>query len=220
MISVNRYLNRSLLRGLSTSTYASVNNYYVHRSVLYPSDSALKYTLSYRGMHSTLIRPNKFVSDKKLEGSRLASCPKTPAKAALTQIFFAEFCIFFIFGFCDNFIMMMFGDQIESYFRHHSLLGHSLMLHPMIAAALGNWVSDVFGMATGERVETTMQKQYMTESPTMQQQRHKSYHRNKYSGRFAGITGGCLIGAIAAWPFLEDEDDHESCQPNSTDSCS
>jgi len=54
--------------------------------------------------------------------------------------------IFTVFGFFDNFIMMIFGDRIDCFFGAY-------ISHPMIAAAFGNWVSDLFGMGTSERFE-------------------------------------------------------------------
>jgi len=44
------------------------------------------------------------------------------------------------FGFLDNFIMIVAGESIETF------LGASLVISTMAAAALGNTLSDVFGI--------------------------------------------------------------------------
>ena len=93
--------------------------------------------------------------------------------------------------------MMSFGEQID-----HAL-GHYIS-HTMIAAAIGNWVSDLFGLGTSERVESALGRVYPAPELTDAQYRSKKFHNYKYAGRFWGITFGCLIGAIAGLPFLHD----------------
>jgi len=124
---------------------------------------------------------------------------KLPPKNALYKIFIAETLIFSIFGFFDNFIMMLFGDRIDSFFGDY-------ITHPMIAAAFGNWLSDLFGMGTSERFETVLNKAYPAPRLNAEQIHSKPFHNWKYGGRFTGITIGCAIGALVAYPLLENED--------------
>ena len=54
---------------------------------------------------------------------------------------------FFIFGFIDNFLMVLFGDQIDAGFK---AIGVS---NTMLAAGLGNTLSDAIGILSGRFVE-------------------------------------------------------------------
>jgi len=117
-------------------------------------------------------------------------------KNALKKLLLAEFIIFSVFGFFDNFIMMTFGEALDEYF-------FKWISHTMIAAAIGNWISDLFGLATGERVEHLLNKIYPAPKLTHEHTSQKQYHNCKYLGRFCGISFGCLIGAFCALPFLE-----------------
>ena len=54
---------------------------------------------------------------------------------------------FIIFGFIDNFLMIVFGDQIDSTFVS---MGVS---NTMLAAGLGNTLSDAIGILSGRWVE-------------------------------------------------------------------
>ncbi|RLU15362.1 hypothetical protein DMN91_012356 [Ooceraea biroi] len=69
------------------------------------------------------------------------------------------------FGFLDNFIMIVAGDQIEM------MLNRRFPISTMAAAALGNTVSDVIGIGSVHYVEMFAQK-----------------------GRVIGVTIGCIIG--------------------------
>ena len=137
--------------------------------------------------------------DIKLAG---ATIPYNALKAA----FLAEFCIFFVFGFFDNFIMMSVGENLDSHLSN-------LITHSMLAAAFGNWISDLFGLVTGERVEDFMNKHYPGPPLTHAQMLSKRYHNYKHAGRGIGISVGCLVGAIVAYPLLdfdEEEKDKEN----------
>ena len=54
---------------------------------------------------------------------------------------------FVIFGFIDNFLMIIAGDQIDSFIKS---LGVS---NTLLAAGLGNTFSDVIGILSGRAVE-------------------------------------------------------------------
>lgn len=134
---------------------------------------------------------------------------------ALKKIFFAEFCIFFVFGFFDNFIMMSVGESIDNHLD-------KFIPHAMLAAAFGNWISDLFGLVSGERVEDFMNKHYPSPPLSHEQMLSKRYHNFKHMGRFVGISIGCLVGALLAYPMLDleekkkDDDDEKKQEENTS----
>jgi len=109
----------------------------------------------------------------------------------------AETLIFSVFGFFDNFIMMVFGDRIDCFFGDY-------ITHPMVAAAFGNWMSDLFGLGTSERFEAWLDKAFPAPTLSAEQMHSRQFHNWKYFGRFAGISLGCLVGALVAYPLIED----------------
>jgi len=110
-------------------------------------------------------------SQKLVENENLD--PSIPPKNALKKAFIAEFCIFFVFGFFDNFIMMTIGESLDLH------LG-KMIPHAMLAAAFGNWISDLFGLVTGERVEAFMNKFYPAPKLSFEQLAHKKFHNSKH----------------------------------------
>lgn len=172
------------------------------------SHSALQFNLLHHSPYSTGITRNVHTTPCLLtdktgnEKDATDLVEEEIPKNALYRIFAAECLIFTVFGFFDNFIMMTFGDQID-------IFCGSLITHPMVAAAMGNWISDLFGMGTSERVESTLGKVFPAPRLTATQYTSKKFHNWKYGGRFAGITIGCLLGAAVAYPLLEHED--ETC---------
>lgn len=173
------------------------------------SHSALHFNLLHHSTYSTGISTRHLHSSAYLFVDKAGSENNTTdldkqeiPRNALYRIFVAECLIFTVFGFFDNFIMMTFGDQID-------IFCGSLITHPMVAAAMGNWISDLFGMGTSERVESTLGKVFPAPRLTAPQYASKKFHNWKYGGRFAGITIGCLLGAAVAYPLLEHED--ETC---------
>ncbi len=58
---------------------------------------------------------------------------------------------FIVFGFIDNFLMIMFGDQIDAAFES---IGVS---NTLLAAGLGNTLSDAVGIMSGRWVESFRQ---------------------------------------------------------------
>ena len=79
--------------------------------------------------------------------------------------------------------MMTCGDKIDCAFRVY-------IPHPMIAAAFGNWMSDLFGMGTSERVENYLNDVFPAPPLTAEQLNSKQFHNWKYIGRFWGISLG------------------------------
>jgi hypothetical protein len=66
--------------------------------------------------------------------------PARPTNNDLYRLSIQQGLPFVGFGFLDNFIMIVAGESIETF------LGASLVISTMAAAALGNTLSDVFGI--------------------------------------------------------------------------
>ena len=66
--------------------------------------------------------------------------PLRPTNNHLYRLAIQQGLPFVGFGFLDNFIMIVAGESIETF------LGASLVISTMAAAALGNTLSDVFGI--------------------------------------------------------------------------
>ncbi|CAG5090106.1 Oidioi.mRNA.OKI2018_I69.PAR.g12464.t1.cds [Oikopleura dioica] len=67
-----------------------------------------------------------------------------PPRAELRKCFIHNAVPFVGFGFLDNFIMLIAGDAIESYF------GTYFHISVLAAAGLGNTLSDTIGIVTGD----------------------------------------------------------------------
>jgi len=92
--------------------------------------------------------------------------------------------------------MMTVGESIETHIGR-------LIPHVMLTAAFGNWVSGIFGLVTGERMENYLKKVYPAPELSPAQLISKTVHKANWAGRFVGISLGCLVGAIAALPWLD-----------------
>ncbi|XP_020291486.1 uncharacterized protein LOC109858534 isoform X2 [Pseudomyrmex gracilis] len=93
------------------------------------------------------------------------------------------------FGFLDNFIMIVAGDQIES------MLNRRFPISTMAAAALGNTVSDVIGIGSVHYVEMFAQKVGFEGPKLTPAQLNLPRARIAANiGRVIGVTIGCLLG--------------------------
>ncbi|KAK9786799.1 hypothetical protein WJX73_004081 [Symbiochloris irregularis] len=95
------------------------------------------------------------------------------------------------FGFVDNCIMLVAGEEIEVMF------GASLGLTTMAAAALGNLVSDVCGVGLAGHIEAQARKLAWVRSvPRLApaQTRMGRTKAAKFGGAAIGVSIGCLLG--------------------------
>lgn len=93
------------------------------------------------------------------------------------------------FGFCDNVVMVIAGDYIDT------SLCYTLGYSTMFAAAIGNIVSDVSGVALGgviEKLANELGLKHHHISP--QQLQSKLCLVVKYSGIAFGVAFGCVLG--------------------------
>ncbi len=73
-------------------------------------------------------------------GTVTSTGPAKPTNSDLYRLAIQQGLPFVGFGFLDNFIMIVAGESIETFF------GTTLVISTMAAAALGNTLSDVFGI--------------------------------------------------------------------------
>lgn len=115
---------------------------------------------------------------------------KRPSNVELYRIGLHQGLPFVGFGFLDNFIMIVAGESIETF------LGASLVISTMAAAALGNTISDVFGIGSAWYVEYWLARLGMGALPplTVEQLEMPSSRIAANGGRALGVTIGCLLG--------------------------
>jgi len=112
-----------------------------------------------------------------------------PTTAQLKQVSMAAALPFVGFGMLDNAVMIIFGDMIDL------TLCASFGFSTMAAAALGNTMSDGFGVFSGGVVEDMAAKAGFEAPPLSRaQQALASTRRWERAGQLLGITVGCLIG--------------------------
>ncbi|XP_029675298.1 uncharacterized protein LOC115242857 isoform X3 [Formica exsecta] len=112
-----------------------------------------------------------------------------PTTKDLMLVAFANAIPFVGFGFLDNFIMIVAGDQIEL------ILNRRFPISTMAAAALGNTVSDVIGIGSVHYVEIFAQKVgFKAPKLTLAQLNLPRTRIAANLGRVIGVTIGCLIG--------------------------
>ncbi|GFG37091.1 hypothetical protein Cfor_05760 [Coptotermes formosanus] len=157
------------------------------------------------GWRSAFGRPSKLptLGDVDPTGSY---CPVPEDWLARKHVCVHNAVPFVGFGFLDNFIMIIAGEQIEM------MLGSVMVLSTMAAAALGNTISDVMGIGSAwyvERLATRVGMQPPKLSPI--QLDMPSSRRAANMGRALGVTLGCFLGMT---PLLfvgkkKDESDEE-----------
>lgn len=112
-----------------------------------------------------------------------------PTKGQLFKYFVVTTIPYIGFGFADNFLMLIFGEQLEIFF------GSSLHLSTLAAAGLGNLMSDVFGIGLGGVIERCAEALGIPPHEMTLEQLNSGRAKAVYgSGAVAGITFGCLLG--------------------------
>ena len=96
------------------------------------------------------------------------------------------------FGFMDNVIMILAGDAMDL------TIGVRFGVSTMFAAAIGNCISDIAGVATGGWVEAMSSRLGWGAPPRLShaQLRLKTVKRATLVGSALGVTLGCLIGMV------------------------
>lgn len=141
---------------------------------------------------------------------KAAERAQPPSSSDLYKIFFVNAVPFVVFGFLDNFCMIMAGDYIEQ------VCGAFMCISTMAAAGLGNTISDILGIGTAFYVERFCAFLGLRPPDLVPiQMEMKESRRAANSGRIIGITLGCLLGMFPLL-FLNNEKETEEASPDST----
>jgi len=137
--------------------------------------------------------PSNEISDNKPTWSdlkKLALCQSLP---------------FIGFGFLDNLIMIVAGEYIDA------SIGASLTISTMAAAALGNTLSDVFGVGSAWYVEASARRLGMNPPNLTEEQLESTSARIAVNGgRAFGVMIGCLLGMFPLLFYASSEKEEES----------
>ena len=124
-------------------------------------------------------------------GGAEAQDNRAPDMKELCHLAFHQGIPFVGFGFLDNFIMILAGDYID-----HNI-GVTLGITTMAAAALGNTLSDLFGIGSAWYVESFAARLGAKPPELTRVQLHMTRSRvAANSGRALGVVLGCIIGMI------------------------
>jgi len=99
-----------------------------------------------------------------------------------------------VFGFVDNFIMIMAGDYIDPW------LARSLGTSTMFAAGIGNMISDMAGEEGGSTIDSALEKAGLDIEDVSDEQMKAAPAWMQFMDRKAGTFGvaiGCLLGMVA-----------------------
>jgi len=125
-----------------------------------------------------------------MEGDR-ASFESQPSPVQLRQLGIACAVPMVAFGFMDNFIMIVAGDAIDS------TLGMTLGLSTLAAAGIGNLISDIAGVWSGDIVENGAKRIGIVEPNLNDEQAdHRSTKLVKSVCSALGISVGCILGMV------------------------
>lgn len=106
------------------------------------------------------------------------------------------------FGLLDNLIMIVAGEYIDA------SIGASLAISTMAAAALGNTLSDVFGVASAWYVEHWAAKLGVNPpNLTLEQLELPSSRIAANLGRALGVAFGCILGMFPLLFYAEDTEE-------------
>ncbi|XP_011306323.1 transmembrane protein 65 isoform X3 [Fopius arisanus] len=112
-----------------------------------------------------------------------------PQRKDLMRVAAANAIPFIGFGFLDNFIMIIAGEQIET------SVGAVITISTMAAAALGNTISDILGIGSAYYVELLAQKiGFQPPRLTPIQLDLPKSRLAANLGRVIGVTIGCMLG--------------------------
>uniref|UniRef100_A0A7S0S858 EF-hand domain-containing protein n=1 Tax=Chlamydomonas leiostraca TaxID=1034604 RepID=A0A7S0S858_9CHLO len=111
-----------------------------------------------------------------------------PSASALRMIFVASAIPFIAFGFLDNAIMLVAGEEIDHVF------GARLGLTTLASAGLGNLVADVMGVSVANGIEQGVKKVIKTPKLSRYQNTLHVIKMTRLVGSAVGVGFGCLLG--------------------------
>nr|CAB3267112.1 transmembrane protein 65-like [Phallusia mammillata] len=152
---------------------------------------------------SLLLELQKYHLDS-TNGNQNGNAETTVTREQLKTLFLFNCTPFIGFGFLDNAIMILAGDYIDQH------IGIALGISTMAAAALGNLVSDLFGIGLAGYVEMLCSKLGLpVPDLTPEQMDMTSSRVYSHLGKAVGITIGCIIGMFPLL-FLRKKEDEEN----------
>ncbi|KAK9843541.1 hypothetical protein WJX81_008071 [Elliptochloris bilobata] len=113
-----------------------------------------------------------------------------PSLRVLASLALAVGLPFIGFGFFDNFIMILAGEEIENQF------GAKLGLSTLAAAGLGNLLSDICGLGLADQIEAQASRVVPATPLSALQQRMVRTRVAKVGGMTLGVSVGCLLGMV------------------------
>ena len=138
---------------------------------------------------------------REVVGEAAAGGVQEPSRKQLRQLAVMAGIPFIGFGFLDNAIMLVAGNQIEA------SMGVAFGITPLMAAGLGNMVSDVAGLKAGGAIEIMAAKLGLPDPGlTTGQLKLGSVKRTTLLAGALGLSIGCLLGMF---PLLF-IDEHEN----------
>jgi len=134
---------------------------------------------------------------------------KLPTWSDLNKLAIHQSLPFIGFGFLDNLIMIVAGEYIDA------SIGASLTISTMAAAALGNTLSDVFGVGSAWYVEASARRLGMNPpNLTEEQLESKSARIAANGGRALGVAIGCVLGMFPLLFFASEKEKEEEGKEN------
>lgn len=128
-----------------------------------------------------------------------------PTWSDLKKLALCQSLPFIGFGFLDNLIMIVAGEYIDA------SIGASLTISTMAAAALGNTLSDVFGVGSAWYVETSARRLGMNPPNLTEEQLESTSARIAVNGgRAFGVMIGCLLGMFPLLFYASSEKEEGS----------
>ncbi|CAF0900301.1 unnamed protein product [Rotaria sordida] len=151
---------------------------------------ARDFILSLEPEHRRILS-NELIELEKLSTATTGTIPVLSSQLAI--IFLETGLPYIGFGFVDNFVMLVAGETIETFF------GVAFCLSTMGAAALGNAVSDVMGVGLADRIERTCGRflgMFGVKQPklTSDQWGQRSVQITQLMSKVICIFVGCLLG--------------------------
>ena len=127
--------------------------------------------------------------------------PIPPNLSEFLKRFFKRSSKMMMFGFIDNFIMIIAGDAIDAN------IAATFGLATMTSAAFGNMISDMGGEEAGEALDSAIEKLGLDAEDVSDEQMEAAPSWMRFLDRRAGTIGvaiGCLIGMFPL-AFMEEK---------------
>jgi len=111
-------------------------------------------------------------------------------RSELVQAFKVAAVPMVAFGFMDNMIMIFAGDYIDN------SIGFTFGLATLVAAGLGQCLSDTSGVIMGNSVESFAGERLRPPNVTAQQRMCGNFRMATTAGALIGVITGCLLGLV------------------------